>query len=51
MVPKFSRRPADWLPAMESARSVVSSSKPIRREAAEAAANVPQVAVAWKPVW
>ena len=51
MVPKFSRRPADWLPAIESARSVVSTSKPISFDAAAAAAKVPQVAVAWKPVW
>ena len=51
IVPKFSRRPADWLPAIDSARAVASRSSPIRRALAAAAANVPQVAVAWKPVW
>ena len=51
MVPKFSRRPADWLPAIESARCVASTSRPISRAAAAAAAKVPQVAVEWKPVW
>ena len=51
MVPKFSRSPADWLPAMERALSIASLSSPASRPAAAAAANVPQVAVAWKPVW
>ena len=51
MVPKFSRSPADWLPAMDSARAVASSSRPISLDAAAADAKVPHVAVAWKPVW
>ena len=46
IVPKFSRRPADWLPASDSARRVIATSRPIRRAAAAAAANVPHVAVA-----
>jgi hypothetical protein len=46
MVPKFSRKPADWLPASDRARVVASASRPISFAAAAAAAKVPQVAVA-----
>jgi hypothetical protein len=45
IVPKFSRRPAAWLPAMESARAVASASRPSSLALAAAAAKVPQVAV------
>jgi hypothetical protein len=51
MVPKFSRRPADWLPAIDSARAVASALSPSSLALAAAAAKVPQVAVVWKPVW
>jgi hypothetical protein len=46
MVPKFSRRPADWLPAIDRARAIASVSRPISLALAAAAAKVPQVAVA-----
>src|SRR3954464_5279419 len=45
IVPKFSRRPADWLPAIDSARQVASSDRPISFDAAAAAAKVPQLPV------
>ena len=48
---KFSRSPADWLPATDRARAVASASSRSSEAAAAAAAKVPQVAVAWNPVW
>jgi hypothetical protein len=45
IVPKFSRKPADWLAASPSARRTCSTSSFINRDAPAAAANVPIVAV------
>ncbi|MNC85159.1 hypothetical protein D3C83_07440 [compost metagenome] len=45
MVPKFSRRPADWLAPMPMARRVCSRLSPIMRAAPAAAVIAPMVAV------
>ena len=45
MVPKFSRKPEDWLAAMPKARAHTATSAPYNLMAAAAAANTPQVPV------